>query len=594
MPCQVLAAKLKADANISFQNGDYEAAAHKYADAIVNDPSNAILYSNRSATYYHLEMYGAALDDAERAIHFQPSWGKAWGRKAAALLAQHRYAEAIKAYEEGLRCGDSSKVLQDGLQLALSQKASPAPPAQCSLPLPLGLAGSDNLHARVVTMYRKKGGHLPPGSAAKNLYDAYALWDQGLCLGLLGDMSGSLTSLFNAVYFDLRAPVLIQPMKSLNCKFMMHNVIEIVSRFMTHRWTVPSSNSEKAKSHASLSIHVMSNFFILFITSLLNNRAINGRDASNEEPVWKAIVEDMEGLIHYVENARAQASPSYRAAADSCTPSSSSSSSSCDSGSNTVLLLRLSLAEDDGFPLWAISKQLLSFLYTQNAKWLSYCKPKYSEKKMIQLFEKAHDLDPRNIGTLYHLSMAYSNSAQFNKVIAVKEKLHNIAPEDEEAKSSSSYEACYARLHLTTVRPLAMWEFRTMYLEARSHEKKSRPIFGSVGRATKQYCREIYKSKEISDDFLLGVHVGLDFKAQKETESDEAFHARVYSPGRPTPFPDRYIIKRNLSRECNKCGKDSLKMQICSGCKGVSYCSRACQTEDWKVHKKTCTPRQKK
>jgi hypothetical protein len=39
---------------------------------------------------------------------------------------------------------------------------------------------------------------------------------------------------------------------------------------------------------------------------------------------------------------------------------------------------------------------------------------------------------------------------------------------------------------------------------------------------------------------------------------------------------------------CGKCGREAEKMQKCSVCKLVRYCSRECQRQDWKEHKKSC------
>jgi len=54
------------------------------------------------------------------------------------------------------------------------------------------------------------------------------------------------------------------------------------------------------------------------------------------------------------------------------------------------------------------------------------------------------------------------------------------------------------------------------------------------------------------------------------------------------------IGKRNevkdICRYCNKTGDD---FKRCGRCKTAFYCSRECQTKDWKVHKKSCTPMDK-
>ena len=42
-------------------------------------------------------------------------------------------------------------------------------------------------------------------------------------------------------------------------------------------------------------------------------------------------------------------------------------------------------------------------------------------------------------------------------------------------------------------------------------------------------------------------------------------------------------------KRCQKCrGLGKPRLLVCSGCKGVSYCSAECQKADWKAHKGTC------
>ena len=39
---------------------------------------------------------------------------------------------------------------------------------------------------------------------------------------------------------------------------------------------------------------------------------------------------------------------------------------------------------------------------------------------------------------------------------------------------------------------------------------------------------------------------------------------------------------------CAHCGKGGAKLQLCSTCKAVAYCSKDCQIASWKSHKKAC------
>ncbi|KAF8878364.1 hypothetical protein CPB84DRAFT_1688354, partial [Gymnopilus junonius] len=50
-------------------------------------------------------------------------------------------------------------------------------------------------------------------------------------------------------------------------------------------------------------------------------------------------------------------------------------------------------------------------------------------------------------------------------------------------------------------------------------------------------------------------------------------------------------IARDARRgNCMTCGKDAQSdLKVCSGCKVAKYCSKQCQKEDWKNHKKECT-----
>lgn len=45
------AERLKALGNELYQRGEYDAACHRYTEAIKKNPENAVLYANRAAVY---------------------------------------------------------------------------------------------------------------------------------------------------------------------------------------------------------------------------------------------------------------------------------------------------------------------------------------------------------------------------------------------------------------------------------------------------------------------------------------------------------------------------------------------------------------
>lgn len=62
--------------NEAYQAQDYKKAVALYTEGIEHEPTNAILYSNRSAAYLNLEDYDKAKRDADMCIQLDPSWSK--------------------------------------------------------------------------------------------------------------------------------------------------------------------------------------------------------------------------------------------------------------------------------------------------------------------------------------------------------------------------------------------------------------------------------------------------------------------------------------------------------------------------------------
>jgi Flp pilus assembly protein TadD len=62
--------------NVACQNGDYSAAVTLYSEALKIDPSNHILYSNRSAALIKMGQFVRALHDSMKAKELNPKWPK--------------------------------------------------------------------------------------------------------------------------------------------------------------------------------------------------------------------------------------------------------------------------------------------------------------------------------------------------------------------------------------------------------------------------------------------------------------------------------------------------------------------------------------
>ncbi|KAJ2798412.1 Hsp90 cochaperone, partial [Coemansia helicoidea] len=121
--------ELKAKGNAAFAAGNHEEAIAHFTAAVELDPTNHVLYSNRSASLASLKRYADALADAEKTVELKPDWAKGYGRKGAALYGLRRYEDALATYEAGLKHEPSNALLKKGLadtEAALSSRPSDA------------------------------------------------------------------------------------------------------------------------------------------------------------------------------------------------------------------------------------------------------------------------------------------------------------------------------------------------------------------------------------------------------------------------------------------------------------------------------------
>ena len=100
-------------------------AVWHYTDALLlGHPTPSAIESNRSGAHARLGQYHAALEDADAAVARRPDWGKAHGRRGAALHGLQDWARCEAAYVEGLRHEPGSAQLQQGLEEARAAAAA--------------------------------------------------------------------------------------------------------------------------------------------------------------------------------------------------------------------------------------------------------------------------------------------------------------------------------------------------------------------------------------------------------------------------------------------------------------------------------------
>ncbi|MCJ1476219.1 Hsp90 cochaperone [Lambiella insularis] len=105
-----MADALKVEGNKAFAAKKFEEAVEKFSQAIELEPTNHVLYSNRSGAYASLKDFDKALEDANKTTEIKPDWAKGWGRKGTAL-----HVGANDAFEEALKLDPANSQAKSGL-----------------------------------------------------------------------------------------------------------------------------------------------------------------------------------------------------------------------------------------------------------------------------------------------------------------------------------------------------------------------------------------------------------------------------------------------------------------------------------------------
>ncbi|CAB9525380.1 expressed unknown protein [Seminavis robusta] len=140
----------------------------------------------------------------------------------------------------------------------------------------------------------------------------------------------------------------------------------------------------------------------------------------------------------------------------------------------------------------------------------------------------------------------------------------------------ASHGNCFLRLYAAKCQPTK----RFLKREFRTHKSSKRALTEAFDHADVQIFRS----------HLMGI--GLEDVCTVES-------ARVVKPSKESRKVDRRIARGELDLPnkplflttcANKsCMKRGMQFKLCSRCQAVSYCSKECQREAWKVHRKSCS-----
>lgn len=117
--------------NDCFQEGNFGGAVSYFTDALKRRGDSRVVYANRSAALLGMGRVEEALADALTCTELSPGWLKGWIRKANALTALVRPADAKEAYEEALRlepCSDEIRNLLQSVRSDLAVVLAKPPP----------------------------------------------------------------------------------------------------------------------------------------------------------------------------------------------------------------------------------------------------------------------------------------------------------------------------------------------------------------------------------------------------------------------------------------------------------------------------------
>jgi len=105
----------KEKGNEFFKAGDFPNAIKEFDEGMRRDPTNKFILSNRSFAYIKLMEPVRGLADAEKCLEMDPTFVKAYARKATCHQLQKEYHKAMDSFQKGLEIDPENKECTDGM-----------------------------------------------------------------------------------------------------------------------------------------------------------------------------------------------------------------------------------------------------------------------------------------------------------------------------------------------------------------------------------------------------------------------------------------------------------------------------------------------
>ncbi|XP_014663578.1 PREDICTED: stress-induced-phosphoprotein 1-like [Priapulus caudatus] len=115
----------KEQGNGFFKVGNYPDALKMYTEAILRNPEDSKLYSNRAACYTKLAEFNLGLKDCDMAIKLEPTFVRAYLRKANILMGLKNMSDAAKTFQKAIELDQNCQEALEGYKKCMMTTNDP-------------------------------------------------------------------------------------------------------------------------------------------------------------------------------------------------------------------------------------------------------------------------------------------------------------------------------------------------------------------------------------------------------------------------------------------------------------------------------------